>query len=164
MDCTLPGSSVHGIFQARVLEWGAIAFYMATALEICPLRPYQCACNKQASGHKLQIHNNFLFLPIKSAGAYLQFEGLLPDCLVLTWATQWVLSLWWVLCHDLKSLVFGKANSITLNRINQFSLLYRTVVSLFFFYIFIFTLQLSVYLSAFPPRMCDIFKLEIHCL
>ena len=26
MDCCLPGSSVHGIFQARVLEWGAIAF------------------------------------------------------------------------------------------------------------------------------------------
>ena len=26
MDCSLPGSSVHGIFQARVLEWGAIDF------------------------------------------------------------------------------------------------------------------------------------------
>ena len=26
MNCSLPGSSVHGIFQARVLEWGAIAF------------------------------------------------------------------------------------------------------------------------------------------
>ena len=26
MDCSLPGSSVHGIFQARALEWGAIAF------------------------------------------------------------------------------------------------------------------------------------------
>ena len=26
MDCSLPGSSAHGIFQARVLEWGAIAF------------------------------------------------------------------------------------------------------------------------------------------
>ena len=26
MDCSLPGSSVHGIFQARVPEWGAIAF------------------------------------------------------------------------------------------------------------------------------------------
>ena len=26
MDCRPPGSSVHGIFQARVLEWGAIAF------------------------------------------------------------------------------------------------------------------------------------------
>ena len=26
MDCSLPGSSVHGVFQARALEWGAIAF------------------------------------------------------------------------------------------------------------------------------------------
>jgi len=26
MVCSLPGSSIHGIFQARVLEWGAIAF------------------------------------------------------------------------------------------------------------------------------------------
>ena len=26
MDCSLPGSSAHGIFQARVLEWGASAF------------------------------------------------------------------------------------------------------------------------------------------
>ena len=26
MGCSLPGASVHGIFQARVLEWGAIAF------------------------------------------------------------------------------------------------------------------------------------------
>ena len=26
MDCSLPGSCVHGIFQARVLEWGATAF------------------------------------------------------------------------------------------------------------------------------------------
>ena len=30
MDCSLPGSSVHGIFQARVLEWGAIAFSEGT--------------------------------------------------------------------------------------------------------------------------------------
>ena len=29
IDCSLPGSSVHGIFQARVLEWGAIAFSYA---------------------------------------------------------------------------------------------------------------------------------------
>ena len=32
MDCSLPGSSIHGILQARVLEWGAIAFS-----EICAL-------------------------------------------------------------------------------------------------------------------------------
>jgi len=30
MDCSPPGSSVHGIFQARVLEWGAIAFSRAS--------------------------------------------------------------------------------------------------------------------------------------
>ena len=35
MDCSLPGSSVHGIFQARVLEWGAIAF-SAKALNYGP--------------------------------------------------------------------------------------------------------------------------------
>ena len=29
MDCSPPGSSIHGIFQARVLEWGAIAFSVA---------------------------------------------------------------------------------------------------------------------------------------
>ena len=34
MDCSLPGSSTHGIFQARVLEWGAIAF------SVWPNRPY----------------------------------------------------------------------------------------------------------------------------
>ena len=30
MDCSPPGSSIHGIFQVRVLEWGAIAFSTST--------------------------------------------------------------------------------------------------------------------------------------
>ena len=34
MDCSPPGSSIHGIFQARVLEWGAIAF--SSGPEGCP--------------------------------------------------------------------------------------------------------------------------------
>ena len=35
MDCSLPGSSIHGIFQAPVLEWGVIAFsYTRLALQI----------------------------------------------------------------------------------------------------------------------------------
>ena len=33
MDCSPPGSSAHGIFQARVLEWGAIAFSEQKQLE-----------------------------------------------------------------------------------------------------------------------------------
>ena len=45
MDCSLPGSSIHGIFQARVLEWGPIAFSVsvpaaaaaaAKSLQSCP--------------------------------------------------------------------------------------------------------------------------------
>ena len=28
MDCSPPGFSIHGIFQAKVLEWGAIAFFV----------------------------------------------------------------------------------------------------------------------------------------
>ena len=35
MDCSLPGSSVHGISQARVLEWGAIAFSETSLLLDC---------------------------------------------------------------------------------------------------------------------------------
>ena len=38
MDCSLPGSSIHGIFQARVLEWGAIAFSCPT-----PYDPMDCS-------------------------------------------------------------------------------------------------------------------------
>ena len=36
MDCSLPGSSVHGSFQARTLEWGAIVFSNAPAVYMSP--------------------------------------------------------------------------------------------------------------------------------
>ena len=45
MDCSPPGSSIHGIFQARVLEWGATAFSDSPAnfhLTYC----YLCVCAK----------------------------------------------------------------------------------------------------------------------
>ena len=43
MDCSPPGFSIHGIFQARVLEWGAIAFSNS---------PYvQCPTNKASPSH-----------------------------------------------------------------------------------------------------------------
>ena len=34
MDCNLPGYSIHGMFYARVLEWGAIAF-SGDSLQMC---------------------------------------------------------------------------------------------------------------------------------
>ena len=46
MDYSLPGSSVHGIFQARVLEWGAIAFSRALMLI-----PHKCCLDLLSSLH-----------------------------------------------------------------------------------------------------------------
>ena len=45
MDCSLPGSSVHGLFQARVLEWGAIAFSQS---------PIRAPLNSAAAAKSLQ--------------------------------------------------------------------------------------------------------------
>ena len=39
-DCSLPGSSVHGSFQARVLEWGAIAFSESRSVMSNSLQPH----------------------------------------------------------------------------------------------------------------------------
>ena len=41
MNCSLPGSALHGIFQARVLEWGAIAF-SDRRLKKCKYRKILC--------------------------------------------------------------------------------------------------------------------------
>ena len=47
MDRSLPGSSIHGILQARVLEWGAIAF-SATGMSLSKLR--QLVMDREAWG------------------------------------------------------------------------------------------------------------------
>ena len=41
MDYSLPGSSIHGIFQARVLEWGAIAFSGGWGIDTAKSDPAQ---------------------------------------------------------------------------------------------------------------------------
>ena len=43
MDCSLPGSSIHGIFQAGVLEWVPIAFSVLSML----VTPYDQLCEKK---------------------------------------------------------------------------------------------------------------------
>ena len=60
MDCSPPGSCVHGIFQARVLEWGAIAFsghtrYMCVIM--CAIACYTMQLDKQCYTHCL-IHTH----------------------------------------------------------------------------------------------------------
>ena len=41
MDCSPPGSSIHGIFQARVLEWGAIALFVEIMLIQARIQPLE---------------------------------------------------------------------------------------------------------------------------
>ena len=66
MDCSPPGSSVHGILQARVLEWGAIAFSAAylrllmflSAILIPACAPSSPAFLKMYSAYKLNKQGN----------------------------------------------------------------------------------------------------------
>ena len=56
MDCSLPGSSVHGIFQERVLEWGAIDFALSSVvaqscLTLCD--PMNCSMPGPLVHHQL---------------------------------------------------------------------------------------------------------------
>ena len=60
MDYRLPGSSVHGIFQARVLEWGAIAFsgikirfYQTNMLSHHTVIPWELILNLL---HSVELH------------------------------------------------------------------------------------------------------------
>ena len=53
MDCSLPGSSAHGIFQARALEWGAIAFCNVRDYAV-PKKGLQTA-GEAGKGHSTQV-------------------------------------------------------------------------------------------------------------
>ena len=71
MDCSLPGSSVHGIFQARVLEWGAIAFshQQCTSFQFSFSILSPCLFNLHAEYiWRRQWHPTPVLLPGKSHG------------------------------------------------------------------------------------------------
>ena len=56
MDCSLPGSSIHGIFQARVLDWGAIAF--SPDIIRCHLFPLKSAIRDQDHPHGKEMQKS----------------------------------------------------------------------------------------------------------
>ena len=62
MDCSPPDSSVHGLFQARILEWVAISFSRENILLLW--RKYQRA-NKQKSVYCISIYKNMFFIIAK---------------------------------------------------------------------------------------------------
>ena len=55
MDCSLPGSSNHGIFQARVLEWDAM-----THMQICHL--LQATLTSPDVAHRLLVYGQPMFI------------------------------------------------------------------------------------------------------
>ena len=52
MDCSLPGSSVHRIFQARVLEWGAIAFSVENIMLLSHVSRVRLCATPQTAAHQ----------------------------------------------------------------------------------------------------------------
>ena len=62
MDCSLPGSSVHGIFQARVLEWIATAFSQGCEGSLNKEQPNQLCSfyNNHACSHYFTLCSDSL--------------------------------------------------------------------------------------------------------
>ena len=74
MDCSPPGSSVHGILQARVLEWGAIAFSNASyAIRDQIVKtgfkghmissPATVLCKPVKASHRLYVSDEGVYIP-----------------------------------------------------------------------------------------------------
>ena len=100
MDCSLPGSSIHGIFQARVLEWGAIAVSHASKvmLKILQVRVQQYVNHqlpdvqagfRKGRGTRDQIANiRWIIKKARELQKKISISGLLPMPKPLTvWIT-----------------------------------------------------------------------------
>ena len=89
MDCGPPGSSTHWIFQARVLEWGAIAFSKVIKVKVKSLSrarlfatPWIVACTKLLHPWDFQGKRYWSGLPFPSPGN-LPVPGIEPRSLTL---------------------------------------------------------------------------------
>ena len=75
MNCSTPGSSVHGILQTRILEWVAISFSRESSW------PRDWTCNSFFSCTGRRIFFFFFFLPLSHLGSPLKtYEVLSNDC------------------------------------------------------------------------------------
>ena len=86
MDCSLPGSSVHGIFQARVLEWGAIAFFVTTLrlnqlITLCVLSHFSCVqlfVIPRTVAHQAPLSMGFCRHESTGVGCHFLLQGIFP--------------------------------------------------------------------------------------
>ena len=93
MDCSLPGSSVHGIFQARVLEWGAITFSAAWFLLV---PKYSVTQEQRTCVWEVTKCLPFLILAITVLSCQVLKHGVIISILLIT-------NLYWTLtmCQEL---------------------------------------------------------------
>ena len=89
MDCSPPGSSVHGILQARPLEWVAMPFSRGsspptdqTCVSDIAGRFFTILTTREAQGSHIQAQKNLWF----SSTRLMLSKGIeWPDCLILVW-------------------------------------------------------------------------------
>ena len=83
MDCSLPGSSIHGIFQAGVLEWGAIAFSITKFLDFA-IFPAVYSSHSQRKERLYRLQTTRLLCPWDSpdknigVGCHYLYQGIFP--------------------------------------------------------------------------------------
>ena len=90
MDCSLPGSSIHGIFQERVLEWGAIAF--SIELPYNPAIPLVGIHTKEIRTERHTCTPMFIAALFTIARTWKQ-----PRCPL---ADEWIRNLWYIYTHN----------------------------------------------------------------
>ena len=69
MDCSPPGSSVHGIFQARALEWGAIAFSFWATEGLLETRDHSISPEGWFQNYQIQVHTSLVHILSKYSSA-----------------------------------------------------------------------------------------------
>ena len=125
MDCSLSGSSVHGIFQARVLEWIAISFCRASS------RPRDRTWVSHIAGRCFTIWATKLVTSKEN------WQGLIKWTIFLQKKEKklkWHMGLW-VLCHSLNfrkriylpDCIPKHKNSIHLQKIHSYSLYFAFI-------------------------------------
>ena len=82
MDCSLPGSSIHGNSQARVLEWGAIAFSKSTGVESKSSIPPLCLIGMGPKGLCEGRNNIFSCLSPQCLLRFLEYINILNKCIL----------------------------------------------------------------------------------
>ena len=131
MDCSLPGSSVHGTFQARVLEWGAIAFSDTLTVHVL----------KQAKQNKLSswLHLSLYLWPHFSAHLLSKTSKLLSE--ILFWG------------HSSQA-----SASITLPRLFFVKVTLTLLYKWQFFFLPLLNLSAAINTINLPPEMLSFLK------